>query len=344
MNQQLSNKIKALSFLTMIMVLFIHSFNLYSYPFKIAPETSYSFKIQNFISFHICRIAVPFFFILSGFLFINKINLTSKKYFEKIANRFQSLVIPYVLWVIIWTMLFSIISNLPFISSFINSPLDFKNLSFDSIFKIINSPICYQFWFIKDLIFLVLLSPLIYIAIKKIPYIFIFLLFINLIYFHIDLYLFQLQSIFYFSIGFLIALRFNSYCVSKLEINYKWIGVFWFLLYFINSFKYQDVFTPFVIFIGIIFIWKAYDAVNQDRIVYVYLLKCSKYSFFLFAFHEPLQISFKKIGFTILGKTEAVSLILYFLIPIIVFFVSINLGKLTQKLVPKLYAVLTGGR
>ena len=95
---------------------------------------------------------------------------------------------------------------------------------------------------------------------------------------------------------------------------------------------------------GIIFIWKLYDVINQENLLFKCFYHYSNYSFFLFAFHEPLQVSFKKIGFSILGKNEFVSLILYFIIPIIVFFISVNIGKILQKMNPKVYGILTGGR
>lgn len=344
MNQILSKKIKILSFITMIMVLFIHSFNVTLYPLQFQLATSYSFLIQNFISFHICRIAVPFFFILSGFLFAFNFNLTINNYLLKLKSRIQTLVIPFFLWISLWTIFFLILSFLPFLKSFINKPFEFESNPLILIFNIYWNPICYQFWFLKDLIFLILISPILIMCIRKIPFLILPILYYILATNLVDFVFFNQLSVFYFTVGIFISFHYEKieFLISK--INYIFACIVWIMLYFYTPFVIINYAIPFTVFVGIIFLWKFYDAINQQNSIFLFILKWSKYSFFLFAFHEPLQISFKKIGFTILGKTEAVSLVLYFLIPILVFFISINAGKLTQKLVPKLYAVLTGGR
>ena len=58
-----------------------------------------------FDSFHIifaqgiCRIAVPCFFMISGFLYFSKLEKWDKRvYFEKEKKRVRTLLIPYILW------------------------------------------------------------------------------------------------------------------------------------------------------------------------------------------------------------------------------------------------------
>ena len=344
MDTFLSKKIKILSFVTMIMVLYIHSFNFTLYPLNILPNSSYSFQIQNFFSFYICRIAVPFFFILSGYLFLKDINLNAQIYVEKLKNRINSLLIPYIVWVFLWTFFFVIISQLPFLKNYINAPFSIFNFSIYIVFDIFKSPICYQFWFIRDLFFLVLIIPFLNFILKRTPILFLLLLFVNLVYFKMDLLFFQLQSVFYFSIGLYLALNTKELTFNTFSINYKWIGILWVLCYFFIPNPIINYTVPFTVFMGIIFIWKLYDVINQENLLFKYFYHSSNYSFFLFAFHEPLQVSLKKIGFAILGKNEFVGLILYLIIPIIVFFISINIGKILQKMNPKVYGILTGGR
>lgn len=173
---------------------------------------------------------------------------------------------------------------------------------------------------------------------------FLLLLFMNLVYFKMDLLFFQLQSVFYFSIGLFLALKTKKFTFNAFSINYKWVGILWVLCYFFIPNPIINYTVPFTVFMGIIFIWKLYDVINQENVIFKFLYKYSNYSFFLFAFHEPLQVSFKKIGFAILGKNEPASLILYFIIPILVFFISVNLGMIIQQKIPKIYSILTGGR
>lgn len=62
-----SNKIKILSFLSIILVLYIHS-GFHDYPHEIMGMI-FNHYLQNFISHTIGRCAVPLFFAISGYLF-----------------------------------------------------------------------------------------------------------------------------------------------------------------------------------------------------------------------------------------------------------------------------------
>ena len=79
MNNELSNKIKNISLILTILVVFLHAYNL---------EESNSVIningfIQNFISYGVCTIAVPLFFMISGYLFFYKINPTLQGWINK---------------------------------------------------------------------------------------------------------------------------------------------------------------------------------------------------------------------------------------------------------------------
>jgi surface polysaccharide O-acyltransferase-like enzyme len=344
MTNYLSEKIKFISFITMIMVLFVHSFNSTLYPVELIHTNHYATDIQNFISFHVCRIAVPFFYILSGFLFFLNFELTFTDYINKLKSRCNSLVIPYFLWVCFWTSFFYILSHVSFTKGFINSPLSLRDFSFSSLISIFNSPICYQFWFIKDLILLVIFSPILYFLIKKIALLFLVILYINLVYYNFDLFFFSNIAVFYFSVGVFIAFNFKEINRIKINLHYTIIGIIWILLYFLNRFEFSVYFIPLIIFIGLLFVWKLYDNVNQDHKIYLIVSNWSSFSFFLFALHEPLFISMKKLGFLILGKTPYMSLVLYFSLPFFVFTISIFIGFLTKKYTPTVFKVMTGGR
>ena len=73
MNEFLSSKIRNISFLCMVMVVQLHSYNLdikqFGEPEIIVKDVNWA--IQNFISNGLTRIAVPFFFIISGYLFVS---------------------------------------------------------------------------------------------------------------------------------------------------------------------------------------------------------------------------------------------------------------------------------
>lgn len=67
MTKFLSDKIKVLSFISIILVLYIHS-GFHNYPNEIQGMV-FNSNLQNFISGMIGRCAVPLFYAISGYLF-----------------------------------------------------------------------------------------------------------------------------------------------------------------------------------------------------------------------------------------------------------------------------------
>jgi membrane-bound acyltransferase YfiQ involved in biofilm formation len=83
---------------------------------------------------------------------------------------------------------------------------------------------------------------------------------------------------------------------------------------------------------------------NNKESVNKTLLTLSSFSFFIYLFHMPLLKYLQKGLFYIVGKNEIVSIVSYFVLPIIMITVSVLLGGLLKKYTPKFYGLITGGR
>ena len=128
--------------------------------------------IQFLISAELASIAVPVFFLLAGYLFFYDTRWSVDTYYHKVKNRTKTLLLPFLFWNILTLILIAMGQSFstthaffsgknPFISDFLLQ--DYIRY----IFGIHTNPISYQFWFIRDLMLIVLLSPLFYIGIKK---------------------------------------------------------------------------------------------------------------------------------------------------------------------------------
>ena len=152
MDRYLSNKIKNISLVLTFLVVILHAYNLED------SETvlSINFLIQNVISYGICTIAVPMFFMISGYLFFYKFNPTLQEWINKYKKRFKSLMIPFVIWCVGWMVVLYLVQLTPFgqtfFSNMIVSKFTLKQL-FDYTFKY---PSPFQLWYISDLIKLVI--------------------------------------------------------------------------------------------------------------------------------------------------------------------------------------------
>src|SRR4051812_4625301 len=99
MTAYISDKIKIISFFSIILVVFLHAYNLDNAP-DVTPlfYKSPTWFIEDVISQGFTRIAVPLFFMLSGFLFFLNIKGTRNEFWNKIKKRGRTLLIPFLFW------------------------------------------------------------------------------------------------------------------------------------------------------------------------------------------------------------------------------------------------------
>lgn len=111
--------------------------------------------LKLLVSQTLVKVAVPVFFVISGYLFFANVEkFTYVIYFQKIRRRIKTLLIPYIIW------------NLLMV-------IKLKSFYLSFFWKPANLPL----WFLRDLMIVTLLTPIIYIGVKKLGWwIFVFLL------------------------------------------------------------------------------------------------------------------------------------------------------------------------
>jgi surface polysaccharide O-acyltransferase-like enzyme len=358
MNKYLSDKLRIISLLLMILVVFLHSYNL-TVRFNTADinfEGRYNFFIQNFFGKGITYVAVPFFFLISGYLFFLKFNGTMAEFAQKYRKRAKTLFLPYLAWSAWGLFFYFALQQIPQSKNFFTHELiaDYSISKFlDTLFI---HPIPYQLWFIRDLMILVLISPLIYGAIKYLRALFIVILFtLWLGFLNFEFSILYNISIFYFSLGAYFAIYKKDVLLKKRTENKYWIVTFlWILTVLLKTVLLQlnndqflllSLVDKLSVMLGIVAIWSMYDYIMSDKekpnkkIYYI-----SLFSFFIFASHEPILTIVKKGIFSISGASETMSIINYFLAPIITIIISILLGVFLKKYASKFYGLITGSR
>ena len=141
------NKITHMHFIMSVLVILIHSIN---------NDT----KFERFFSVEtgIGQFAVPLFFIISGFLFFRNINSIDTA-LNKVRNRVYTLLIPYLLWNLIYYAIHLLLKP--------GSGISLYSI-IDAAFNFTYNP---SFWFMNQLILLTFISPVIYyiLNINKFP-------------------------------------------------------------------------------------------------------------------------------------------------------------------------------
>lgn len=332
------------------------------------------FYICVFFSEVMASISVPLFFVFSGYLFFYRTDFDTQVYKKKLRKRFKTLMIPYLLWNLI--ILLSMGAKLLPIFSFVfhNS----ANVEFHfTLSRLFNTffyydgtngllvypdlgiprespiPIDGPLWYVRDLMVLILFSPIIYWIIKKTQYWFI--IFIGIL-----LYIFGSNIIpgwkyasivlgysFFFSWG-------AYYSINKQNLitqfrKFKYVAPLFIPLTFINLFTIDTefnryIFFPFVLTSTIFLIVTISYLIEKDKIhVNDALANCA---FFLYAMHALVIVDIGKILFVGLHLTDTpiTMIILYFAISISTICICLLTYYLLKKFAPKICSLLTGGR
>lgn len=348
MTQYLSYKLKVLSFASIMLVLYIHS------DFK-EPEISNMLWINNvqvLLSKMIGRCAVPLFYMISGYLFFLKVPNGMRSIFDKMRKRIKTLFIPYIIGCLFFVAFSVLVAITPGTSKFINNSI--FPLFKESWIRIIASvfydtgtgePLAFQLWFLRDLILIVLISPIWYLGLKKMGVGLITIVFgttfLNLPY--IPSY-----AMFWFLLGGEITKYSN-------KINKRNKGVTFALLFMFISISqmlyskatyWEELKIP-IILLGIIGIWTLYDKLvdeNFSLVQHRWLSKACQYTFFIYLFHEPTLNIIRKLVVFVIGKNEVGYILSYMSSPFIFAIFAVVIGVFLKKYCKTAYYFCTGGR
>lgn len=345
MSINLSDKIKVLSFISIIMVIYIHMY-------YTEGENMYILnRIETFLGGSICSIAVPLFYIISGYLFFLKAH-DIHSIFTKMKKRVKTLLIPYLL-ANIFTFIFYVILNiLTLYNSTLDKVVNFKVLeTFDNGFlqvflDIFWGPIAFQLWFVRDLMLIILISPLIYICLKRLVKSKNGLVLLCII--EAFLFFIHASALFWFVLGGIFSLTPLVYLkdLSRWKKTGILLSILFLSLCFTNTLQLLPKSLISIIpLIGVPTIWILYDNLVKGKILCTneIIAELCNYTFFIYLIHEPTLNIFKKLPL-LFNRSETTLIISYLIIPLLFTFFAIILGRIFKKHLPKMYNIYTGGR
>lgn len=300
----------------------------------------------------ICRTAVPIYFIISGFLFFYKTEqFTLHTYKDKLKKRCRTLLIPYIIWNILFIIIYNV-SGLIFPGS-TDHFIDFNLSLHDWIGFLWGNetnpmPINYPFWFIRDLIVAVILSPIVYLAIRYagvlLPVVLGTAWLLN---FKSDIPGIGINTSFFFSLGAYFSISKKNF-VDFIKPHYLKLGVAYALILAIAFMTRETDYSIYIKNIGIIFGLAFIIAITGKKIssnkwhTNKFLTEAS---FFVFAYHAiALPIIRRAIEMVISLDNDAVLTATYFLWAIIAILLGIGLYYMLRQISPRITSILTGGR
>lgn len=357
MNKAISQKIYFLSFFCMVLLVFIHAYNVNYYPLYPTSTIDEPFSTTNFIELFfangLLRFRIPLLMLVSGYLLAYKPNTT---YRENIEKKVRTLLLPYLLFSGVTIVFVAIIEH--FILPNNTLGLWGKKISnyslHDFAYRLIISPIPFQLWFLRVVFMFVVLYPVIVYCLKKAPKWFLSILFILAIVLCNNHY----TLIFYFAVGIYLQMQKVNITTKPSLFNIPfWIIVVLILVTLktwvaINGKYYFGNFTNIVLQVlhiayiipSILVVWFGLDNIVSYFMSKGWFLSIIGSTFFIYGCHEPLMAILIKPFITQFGGGDVAKLITFFILPVIMILFSIGLNAIVIRLSPKLHNVFTGGR
>lgn len=332
------NRVIWAQFLLCILVIWVHSYNVDIFkPVKLGGVVR---GLESFISDGLGQTAVPGFFMISAFLFYRQFDWD--QLLRKWKSRFYTLVIPYMLWNLIYYIAYFFMTNIPAVHEQLHRSkvqLSLSELFFAIVYFRYNS----VFWFMFQLILLVMLAPAVYglLRRKRVGAGVLALVFLCLM-FRVELPFLNLDALMYYLIGAYAALHGEkivtavwkkpmaaafgaallvSYCIHLVA---EWTGYVQLLLLYRITFP-----ICLWLFLGCFRLPAAWDWM--------------KHTFFVYATHFLIIRAMNKLGGLAFPNSALWALVFYLLGPVPVFAVSLAAAVIGKRL-PKFWRLLGGGR
>lgn len=330
--------------------------------------------IRLFFSVVIARSAVPIFFIISGYLLFLKMEEYNKAvYISKLRKRWHSLVVPYFSWIllfVLWTMMFKVggvlLHGKPW-----SGILDYfqengylhmlwdcsvweERTTWLGIMTHNSGPLLLPFWYMRDLIMMVVVSPIIYWLIKKIKIIFIILL--------LAIYVFDIRvswmsgtftsASLFFSMGAYFAIKKQDFT----DVLWKWkkiicpVAVVLMVCQTYTGSAMGDetsrmIHPWLVIFQSFALILLASELCKYPKL-YDINKKLARTSFFIYALHPFILYNIISIINKVMPMRDTwyVMTFNYLSAPLLCVGICIGIYWMLQKLIPEVLGVIVGER
>ena len=351
-NKSLADEITVLRFPLIVLVVFIHSVPqpIQTISFSFETANLYALLTES-LSHGIGRIAVPAFFLFSGYMFFLNVGPFLKKhYYAKIKSRLHTILLPYIFWI---SFYISIILIKNFVFTFNGRAEDdfYYLLQTHSIIELFwIQPILYPLWYLRDLMIMIIMTPLFYYLIRKFNLYFI--LSIALLYYsNVETYVPGLSTtaIFFFGLGSYFGIGKKNplpYLMSyRYPIYFAYLILLIFALALAGSYYYEYIMRLSILFgIMILFIFsQKILALNRLKKIFTELAPTV---FFIYVVHTIYIINvflglLQRLNYTLNIEYNFIG---YLLLPFLVVFSCVGVYFVINKWNPNVLGIMVGKR
>lgn len=337
-----SHRISFLSFLCSCLVIFWHAHFL-----GIGQKDSLVVNriLQDVISQGFARASVPYFLVVFGFFLFHDWPFGFVQWQRKVVSRVRSLAVPYVLWVVIglvFAFLFMGVTGRGYVILNPSSPRWWLG-----VFGMCSGVpvVSYHLWFVRNIFFVALLSPIMGFVLFCAPKVCLAVLFTVAIGFDTHLGG-KAQLLFFVCLGAWVAEK--GFSLTWIDRNVWKLFALWSVLIFGKTYFAKEGFDvcftmPVLNLVGVIALWGLGSV--SARFCHGVFLGCS---FFVYCLHlSVLQWCVELLKMILKvekPETNVSCLLVYIIPPLLTAFVCYVVAVFMRKHLPEAYAVLSGGR
>ena len=339
-----SERIRIIKFIAIIFIVYLHSYTT-EVNFSDGVNTVYFpvwlWIFEEGISQVVSRCGVPVFFLISSILLFK----SDQSYCNVVRKKAKTLLLPYLIWNTFWIAVFIILQSLPFTTVYFsgnNTPILQCSLTqWFGLYGIGQEyPHCYPLWFMRDLMAVILVFPIIKAAVNRCPRI---MAGLGIILTVMPFSFYGKTALAWFIIGAAIVRMqihitiFDHVSVLKISTIYL-LGLAVSLL--INTSILRNIF----ILVGLVFWIRLSKEIYHNENIRKKLLRLSKYTFIIYVLHELTLSSVRKVCIRVFPTTPGWLFSEYMLIPVFIITGCILAGIAFKKIIPGMYMLSTGGR
>lgn len=342
-------KLTAVSFLKLLLILGVLATHSNIKSVWTAGDSTAGYEIVQLIVSGMRICVPPSFFIISGYLFFYGVRkFTISVYKEKLRRRFKTLFVPYVFWDTFCACLFLIkayLLNFRGLGIIENGIIHWSKFFEGFIFieEACDFPFAFAFWFIRNLMVFVILSPLVWLVARRWWSVALFFI----IKYAFDIGFYGLE---WFLLG--AACSLNNLYFDKLKVNRAALialGIIYVLLVFIayycemRNMLYEILLTAEVI---AAFLFLFYFSLHFTRLHDGRLLRLLySATFFIYAFHQCFCSVNIKFWVHIFGCKTIFGTLLSFVASFLTLVTASLIGYIIlKKCAPRFLNIITGYR
>lgn len=343
-NREISATLMVANLISTVLVVSIHYSNR---PLReVGVDLDLNFYFQEFMTNGVARVAVPFFALLAGFFLAN--GLKSGGYVEVLRSRFRSLIVPYLIAAALISILIS------FLKILLGHNVEF---SAQGVLDVFITPPSGQFWFLRDLIVLTFISPVVLgprAPLRVVVVSFFAVMWVLEVQPFPMLgkwYLLNIETVFFFALGGLLFLYSHWLAVFAFApiVVRRWVFVCWVFILFFRVWVDPDLDVWYVsnysfislliyklaILVGLAVLLQVSYSLREK----VSLIFLSGFTFFVFLFHLVPVSYFTRAT----AKVVSPEFGFYVNFPLALIFVFL-LAFLLERCCPRAYLLVAGGR